>query len=583
MLLKLKNIDQIDDALKLVKQHYNKEITETEIPLDDVATWETLSRGDTLGVFQLASNTAIPVLRRVKPRNMEELSAINAFIRPGASGLDEYLESKLDSSKLRKLDPRLDKHLLSTYGALVYQEQNMALIAELMGISFGQADLYRRALEKPKKNPEAFERFKNEAVTLGVARGFKKEICELVRDLIIDNSGYSFNKSHSIAYSLISYATAWLKTNYPVVFYTVMFNYEIGKLSEYMDEAKKMGITIKPPHVCYSKYEATIEDLENKVIRIGLNTIKGLGNSAVVSILEQQPFSSINDFFERTNSRTVNKKVIESILTANALDDLPVKIEDKDMLDKIMSDDLKLALSKICKNDNINLNSKQKYFWYDKYLEQTKLKKPANYAIPKQMLKGKYLTVDVLAAQEKDFTIVIPEPLLEAYSLKLEACEQYKTRKKPKGIFKEEAETSSFKLSPSDRTILLYLNDILEIHNSDLENYVDQLESFGYSFFLHPLDYAKKNISNFHNAEDGQYLQIAGLISGLEQRVTKNNKLFYYVFILTPYEKVRVTVWSEAFKKYQNLFEKNKLVRLRGTKGYGSLSLDVIHEITLKN
>ena len=190
MLLKLKNIDQIDDALKLVKQHYNKEITETEIPLDDVATWETLSRGDTLGVFQLASNTAIPVLRRVKPRNMEELSAINAFIRPGASGLDEYLEARADNSKLRKLDPRLDKHLKNTYGAIVYQEEIMELIAELMGLSFGQADIYRRALEKPKKNPEVFERFKNEAVELGVARGFKKEICELVRDLIIENSGY---------------------------------------------------------------------------------------------------------------------------------------------------------------------------------------------------------------------------------------------------------------------------------------------------------------------------------------------------------------------------------------------------------
>ena len=153
-------------------------MTENDIPFDDQKTWNMLSIGDTLGIFQMASNVAIPVLRRVKPQNIEELSAVNAFIRPGASGLDEFLEGKENANKIRKLDPRIDRHLEKTYGAIVYQEQIMFLISELLGISFGEADLYRRALEKPDKgkNVQIVAEFNEKAVSVGTQRGFNQMV-----------------------------------------------------------------------------------------------------------------------------------------------------------------------------------------------------------------------------------------------------------------------------------------------------------------------------------------------------------------------------------------------------------------------
>ena len=200
-LLGLKNITELYEQFEMVKEIYGVDLNFNNIPLDDKKTWDLISSGHTLGVFQFASQLAVNVVTKIKPRNIEELSAANAFIRPGASGLEEYIAAKLDPNKRRKLHPNLDPILESTYGAIVYQEQIMGLIAEVQGIDFGEADQYRRLLEKAHKpeNVEKVAKWKEEFIENGLKRGYDKKLIDLLVELIIENSGYGFNKSHMIS------------------------------------------------------------------------------------------------------------------------------------------------------------------------------------------------------------------------------------------------------------------------------------------------------------------------------------------------------------------------------------------------
>lgn len=185
----------MDEEVKEINKVYNTNMTLEDIPLDDKKTWDAFCNFNTQGVFQFSSNVAQPVLLKIKPRNIEELAAANAFIRPGASGLDWYIEGKDNKDKIKKFDPRLDEILAPTYGAIVFQEQIMGLISKLMGISFGKADIYRRALEKmhKPKNKKIVEEFNNNVIDKAVELGYSKEVAEEIRKLIIENSGYGFN------------------------------------------------------------------------------------------------------------------------------------------------------------------------------------------------------------------------------------------------------------------------------------------------------------------------------------------------------------------------------------------------------
>ena len=200
-ILRLRNMDIICDELKLIKEFYGKEYQQMSIPLDNKKAWDLICEAKYLrGVFQMDGAAAVPVIKKIQPRNIEELSAVNAFIRPGTSGLDEYCAAKKDPSKLKKIWPAFDKILEPTMGGIVYQEQVMGLIAELLGIDFGEADIYRRALEKPDKpkNVPLVKEFNEKVIPTGLARGIPQKACETVAKAIIDNSAYLFNKSHSV-------------------------------------------------------------------------------------------------------------------------------------------------------------------------------------------------------------------------------------------------------------------------------------------------------------------------------------------------------------------------------------------------
>jgi DNA polymerase III, alpha subunit len=197
-ILKLSNQEALYNQMDVLKKEYGLDMTLRDIPLDDDKTWDLICSCDTAGIFQMESDVGKGVIRQVKPRNMEELSAVNAFVRPGTSGLENYCEAKVDQTKIVKYHPIIDKILAPTYGGIIYQETIMSLIAKMMNISFGKADIYRRALEKPNKkgNVELVEEFKSECVPRAIENGISKEAAEKIQQAILDNAGYLFNKSH---------------------------------------------------------------------------------------------------------------------------------------------------------------------------------------------------------------------------------------------------------------------------------------------------------------------------------------------------------------------------------------------------
>lgn len=194
-ILKLKTLDVIQQTIDLINKEHDLQLNIDDIPLDDEQTWNALKQGKTLGVFQFEKPIGVKTLQTVKPDNIDELAACNSFIRPGTEGIDAFVAGKNNrQGKIKYGDERIDKILESSHGALVFQEQTMSLIAALMNISFGKADIYRRALEKPKKNEERVKEFEDNCVQRAVENGFSKEVAEKVKKAIIDNSGYSFNK-----------------------------------------------------------------------------------------------------------------------------------------------------------------------------------------------------------------------------------------------------------------------------------------------------------------------------------------------------------------------------------------------------
>ena len=590
-LLKLKTTSeiqfQIDSINKLylefVNKYFDGELTDEKIPFDDEKVWDLICSGNLLGVFQFSSRVATPVINKVQPRNIEELSAANSFIRPGASGIDEYVSAKINVKKIRKLDPRLDKHLESTYGAIVYQEQIMSLIAELMGISFGEADLYRRALEKPDKDKDGLvQNFNNNVVEIATKLGFKPEIAELVRKLIIDNIGYSFNKSHAVAYAIIAYWTAWLKINFPVIFYTMMFNGNIDELGTFMASAKKSGITINPPHVNYSKYETVIEDLENKVIRIGLNAIKGIGDKASTSIIETQPFTSVDDFFDRNDLRRVNKGIIEALLNVGAMDGLGIEIENTDIPSQFVGNfDIKNQYIDGTMKEFIYLNREQMICWYNKYNEILNIKNPPSYEIPPSMIKGKFQDMYNIV-EEKDGSIIIPENRLKDLEIELtiEQKAEYKCRKHPKGeflIIKENSKVSNFR-----KVFVRYYADLLKIDVNYLDIYLRESKELGYSFLDHPLENKIDKINIFNDTEDGKELVTAGIITSIIPKKSKNNKKYYHIMIKTPRENVKLIMWDNGdagYVKNKDIIKINKMILVRGVKGYGGMNVENIKSL----
>jgi DNA polymerase III subunit alpha len=326
--LGLTTLTIIDDALRLIEQTRGERIDLQKLALDDGETYEKVFHtGLTSGVFQFESHGMRDVLRQYKPTCVEDLTALNSLYRPGplqGGMIADFVERKWGRKKIEYPLPELQPLLEETFGVIVYQEQVMQIANRLAGYSLGEADLLRRAMGK--KDPEGMARQRDRFVRGAVERGFPQKKIEKIFDLMEQFAGYGFNKSHSAAYALLAYQTAYLKTHYPVEFMAALLTSVSGSTDDvvkYINECREMGIPVEPPDVNVSDAYFTPH---GEAIRFGLAAVKNVGHNAIESIVAARKvtgaFTSIFQFCEKVDLRLLNKRVIESLIKSGAMDTL---------------------------------------------------------------------------------------------------------------------------------------------------------------------------------------------------------------------------------------------------------------------
>lgn len=323
--LGLKTLTVIDSTIKYAAK-LAKTIDLSQIPLDDKETYKLLSSGQTTGVFQLESRGMRDLLQRIQPERFEDLIALVALYRPGPLGsgmVDDFIKRKKGLIPIEYEIPELEDILKETYGVILYQEQVMKIANTVVGFTMGQADILRKAMGK--KNPELMASLKEDFVNGSVKKGIPKSKAEALFNKMAAFGEYGFNKSHSAAYAYLAYQTAYLKTHFPVEFFAANLSQEINdtvKIVKFINECRLYGIEIKGPDINESDRAFKVS---GKSIRFGLEAVKGVGVSALESILkerEKKKFTSMRDFITRVDSKKVNKKVIESLIKAGAFDSL---------------------------------------------------------------------------------------------------------------------------------------------------------------------------------------------------------------------------------------------------------------------
>jgi DNA polymerase-3 subunit alpha len=321
--LGLRNLTILEQIRKLVQMDTKKRIDYRKIPLADDQTFALLAAMDTTGIFQLESDGMRRALQQIRPTAFGDIVAVNALFRPGPMEfIPLYARRKHKQERVDYVHPILEPILSETYGVIVYQEQIMQIAARMAGFSLGEADLLRRAVSKKKR--EILDEERLHFTRGAVAKGFTKEAATEVYDLIVRFADYGFPKSHAVAYSMISYQLAYMKTHYAVYFYAAILANSAGnaeKTQQLLQEIKDKNIGLLPPSVQRSFHSFSVEDGR---IRIGLNSVKSVPGSAVKALLEARkdgPFSSLFDIAERISAIHFTRKAFEPLVKAGALDD----------------------------------------------------------------------------------------------------------------------------------------------------------------------------------------------------------------------------------------------------------------------
>jgi len=323
--LGLRNLTMIAHAVEIIKKTQAIELNIEKIPLDDPKTYNLLCSGETTGIFQLESRGMRALIKDLHPTNFDEIIALLALYRPGPleSGMvEDYVKRKHHRIPVKYLLPELQSILRETHGVILYQEQVMEIASKVCGFTLGQADILRRAMGKKKTKEMAQQKefFIEGAVKRGVSHHKATELFNLCEKF----AGYGFNKSHSTAYGIISYQTAFLKANYPIEFLAALLTSVMGntdRVTLYLNECRRLGIKVLSPDINQSDKNFTVTQ---EGIRFGLSAIKNVGSAAIDSIIQTKEkegrFSSLQEFCQHVDSRTVNKKVIESLIKAGAFD-----------------------------------------------------------------------------------------------------------------------------------------------------------------------------------------------------------------------------------------------------------------------
>jgi len=322
--LGLKTLTIIKNTIDLLKRRgVNMEID--RIPENDPATFRLLGEGRSTCIFQFESQGMQEILRKSKPTSIPDLIALNALYRPGPMEyIDQFIDAKNGKKRIQYPLPELEPILEETYGVIVYQEQVMEIARQVAGYSLGEADILRRAMGKKKVDVMARQKVK--FLKGAAAKGYSGAQAEKIFELLVPFAGYGFNKSHAAAYSLLAYQTAYLKANYPAEFMAANLTNEINstdKLSEYIAEARTMGLEVLPPDINVSEQEFTVR--EGKIV-YGLRGIKNVGSAAVDHIVEERnqggAFKDLLEFLKRLDLKTVNRKVVETLIRCGLFDNL---------------------------------------------------------------------------------------------------------------------------------------------------------------------------------------------------------------------------------------------------------------------
>lgn len=324
--LGLKTLTIIKDALELIRMNHGRDIDIDQIPLDDPLTFALYQSGDTNGTFQFESSGMQTHLRELKPDKFDDLIAMNALYRPGPMEyIPNFINRKHGKEEISYDLPEMEEYLKDTYGITVYQEQVMLLSQKIGGFSKGDADVLRKAMGKKQK--DVLDRMKDQFVEGARSKGHPLDKIEKIWSDWEAFAQYAFNKSHSTCYALVAYQTAYLKAHYPAEYMAAVLNNQsnIEKVKFYMEECQRMGLQVLGPDVNESQKGFSVN--KEGVIRFGLNAIKGVGEAAVEHIIlereEKGIYQDVYDFFTRIDSRIVNKKSLESLVCAGALDSFP--------------------------------------------------------------------------------------------------------------------------------------------------------------------------------------------------------------------------------------------------------------------
>ena len=327
--LGIRNLSILRGAIKLVEASTGKKVELSQIPIDDKSTYEMLSRGETMGTFQLSGSGMTRYIMELKPQRIEDIMAMIALFRPGPmANIPDYIARKKGEQEIKYYHPKMESYLDKSFGILVYQDDLLFTAIELAGYDWVEVDKFRKAVGKkiPKEMAKQHKIFVKGCIEHS---GMTKKQAEKIWSLFEPFQGYGFNKAHAASYGMVAYHTAYMKANYPVEYMTALLTAESGnteKISAAVHEAKRMGINVLPPDINESEVDFVMvkneESLKGMGIRFGLSAVKNVGEAAIDAILDSRKegeFLNFPDFCTRADARKVNKKVVESLIKVGAM------------------------------------------------------------------------------------------------------------------------------------------------------------------------------------------------------------------------------------------------------------------------
>ena len=519
--LGLRTLTVIRDAIDLVYKNTGKKIDIEKIPLDDEKVYDFISKGNTIGVFQLESAGMTNFMKELKPTSFEDIVAGISLYRPGPMDqIPRYIQNKNNKDDIKYDHPLLKGILDVTYGCMIYQEQVMKIVRELAGYSMGRADLVRRAMAKKKVDVMTKERQNfiygiiddngNRIVNGCVYNGVSEEIANKIFDEMMDFASYAFNKSHAAAYAVIAYQTAYLKYYYPVYFMSALLNSIVGnpdKIAFYIQACRMSGIEVLPPDVNESDYRFSAC---GDKIRFGFHAIKNMGEEQgkiiVKERLENGKYKNFNDFMERLSLKDLKKKSIESLIKSGALKTMGLRVSQllevyERVYDSIVRTNKRTYDGQISLFDMSMGNSEEK-------VEKEEVTLPNIDEFPAKKL---------LSLEKEYLNVYLTGNPVYEYQTQLE------------------------------RGISAYTKDIKQIN----ENVSDD-------------DIIKMLDDETSRLKNGQDVVIGGIITAKKEKITKNKNLMAFVTLEDIYGSIEVVVFPKPYEKYKNLLLEENVLLIKG-------------------